>query len=83
MTTAILDSPLASTQSVSAGSALHLVFDAASKIHDGLDQAVSDLMVPAREAGSGILVTRTSPGHYTVAVDSSVPFGQVQEDIAA
>ena len=63
---------------------IHLTFDTAEEVHDGLDSAVKELIEAAVEDGNcGILVTRHEPGAYTVALDESVPFGETYEDIAA
>lgn len=62
---------------------IELEFSSADEIHEGLDRAVEALIEPAREASCGILVTRTLPGQFIVAVDESVPFGETYENIAA
>lgn len=75
MTTATLERPLAA--------AIDLRFSTAGEMHEGIDNAVATLIEPAKEAACGILVTRVHPGHYTVALDEAVPFGETYETIAA
>lgn len=63
---------------------IHLSFERADEVHEGLDRAVTALIETAAASGEcGILVTRHEPGNYTVALDPSVPFGQTHEAIAA
>lgn len=81
MTATTLDRPSPSGEGTTAS--IHLEFSSADAIHEGLDRAVQSLIEPAREANCGILVTRTLPGRYIVAVDESVPFGETYENIAA
>ncbi|WP_426997898.1 hypothetical protein [Pseudarthrobacter sp. N5] len=63
---------------------IKLQFSSADEIHDGLDSAVESLITTAVQDGNcGILVTRHEPGQYSVALDESVPFGKIYEDVAA
>lgn len=63
---------------------IRLTFSTAEEVHDGLENAVQELIEAAVEDGNcGIRVTRHEPGAYTVALDDSVPFGETYEDIAA
>ncbi|MDQ0870664.1 hypothetical protein QFZ70_003137 [Arthrobacter sp. V1I9] len=63
---------------------IDLEFSTAGEMHDGLEEAVAELIeVAAKDAACGILVTRLRPGRYTVALDESVPFGETYEAIAA
>lgn len=64
--------------------AVQLRFASASEVQEGLEAAVAALIKRASsDFCSGILVTRHDPGSYTVALDSSVPFGETQEVHAA
>jgi len=85
MTTATLERPLAAVAADEASDALSidLQFSTAHEMHEGLDNAVAALIEPATDAACGILVTRRRPGHFTVALDESVPFGETYESIAA
>ncbi|XAS68807.1 hypothetical protein V3C33_05895 [Micrococcaceae bacterium Sec5.7] len=86
MSTATLERFTASSSSFEPADsrAIHLQFSSALEIHDGLDNAVAALIeTAALEASCGILVTRHEPGQYSVALDQSVPFGKIYEDIAA
>ncbi|MBM7791794.1 hypothetical protein JOE60_000385 [Paenarthrobacter ilicis] len=63
---------------------IHLSFSKADEIHDGLERAVESLIAnAAADAACGIVVTRHQPGTFTVALDESVPFGQIHEVLAA
>jgi hypothetical protein len=63
---------------------IRLTFATAEELHDGLENAVQELIEAAVEDGNcGIRVTRHEPGTFTVALDDSVPFGETYEDIAA
>lgn len=62
---------------------LDLQFATAEEMREGLDNAVATLIDTAKDAACGILVTRLRPGHFTVALDNSVPFGETYEAIAA
>ena len=63
---------------------IRLTFSTAEEVHDGLENAVQELIEAAVEdANCGIRVTRHEPGAYPVALDDSVPFGETYEDIAA
>ena len=63
---------------------IRLTFSTAEEVHDGLENAVQELIEAAVEDGNcGIRVTRHEPGAYTAALDDSVPFGETYEDIAA
>jgi hypothetical protein len=86
MTTATLERvPAAAGQTEEpALRSINLEFSSASEVHAGLEEAVAELIeVAAKDATCGILVTRLHPGHYTVALDESVPFGETYESIAA
>lgn len=86
MSTATLERLPAAAESVEAPSvrSISLEFSSASEVHAGLEEAVAELIqVAARDAACGILVTRIHPGHYTVALDESVPFGETYESFAA
>lgn len=73
-------SPAAETTEVPS---LDLQFSSAEEMREGLDKAVATLMTAAKDAACGILVTRLHPGRYTVALDQTVPFGEIYENIAA
>jgi hypothetical protein len=78
MTSATMERQITDVRSI------HLTFSTAEEVHDGLDNAVKELIEAAVEDGNcGIRVTRVEPGAYTVALDESVPFGETYEDIAA
>jgi len=63
---------------------ISLEFSSAGEVHSGLEKAVAELIeVAAKDATCGILVTRLHPGHYTVALDESVPFGETYESFTA
>ena len=78
MSSAIMESQTSNVRSI------RLTFSTAEEIHDGLENAVQELIEAAVEDGNcGIRVTRHESGAYTVALDDSVPFGETYEDIAA
>jgi hypothetical protein len=85
MSTALLERPLTAVAAneASAARSLDLHFATAEEMHEGLDNAVATLIETAKDAACGILVTRLRPGHFTVALDESVPFGRTYEAIAA
>ena len=85
MNTITLERPAAASPTVEATEvpSLELHFSSAEEMHEGLDNAVATLMTAAKDAACGILVTRLHPGRYIVAVDESVPFGEIYENIAA
>jgi hypothetical protein len=87
MNTATLERSAAasSTEEAAEPRTIDLQFSNANDMHEGLDNAVATLIETAarEEATCGILVTRLHPGHYTVALDESVPFGETYENIAA
>jgi hypothetical protein len=58
---------------------LEVRVDCASQIEERLNAAVQDLQTVAARTGHGILVTRLSPGQYTIALSAQVPFGQTRE----
>lgn len=47
-----------------------------TRLNEAIDQAMS---TAARARSGGVLVTRHTPGHFTVAVTNQVPYGQVEE----
>ncbi|MFP3579656.1 hypothetical protein [Arthrobacter sp. fls2-241-R2A-200] len=72
------------TPAIIAEREIRLSFSKADEIHDGLERAVEALINNAAvDADCGIMVTRHEPGTYTVALDESVPFGQIHEALAA
>lgn len=83
MNTAILEQRPTMTSGPSAGPrSIQLHFLSVDELQRGLDAAVESLIDAAMRNGKcGILVTRHQPGHYTVALDESVPFGETIEDI--
>ena len=86
MTTATLERTPAAAETTdgSAQRYISLEFSSASEVHTGLEAAVAQLIeIAAKDATCGILVTRLHPGHYTVALDESVPFGETYESFAA
>jgi hypothetical protein len=56
---------------------LHIASPAA--VDSQLDAAVDALLQAAMEDQQGVLVTRHSPRHYSVAVSAAVPFGTTME----
>jgi hypothetical protein len=54
--------------------------ETARQLEERLDAAVRDLqLVAARTRNRGILVTRLNPGHYTLSLSDTVPFGLTRE----
>lgn len=54
--------------------------ETARQLEERLDAAVRDLqLVAARTRNQGILVTRLNPGHYTLLLSDTVPFGLTRE----
>jgi hypothetical protein len=50
------------------------------QLHDLISDAEAALLPAAtKERSAGILVTRHSPGRYTVALSDTVPFGETRE----
>jgi hypothetical protein len=59
---------------------LEVKVDTAQQLEERLNAAVRNLQdVATRTGAHGILVTRLNPGHYTVALSDSVPFGVTRE----
>jgi hypothetical protein len=59
---------------------LEVRVDTARHIEERLNAAVRNLQdVAVRTRKHGILVTRLNPGHYTVSLSDSVPFGLTRE----
>ncbi|WP_231938494.1 hypothetical protein [Arthrobacter sp. B6] len=86
MNTITLDRPVAATPALKTPEfpAVDLHFSSVDEVHEGLDNAVAVLIeTAAKDAACGILVTRLHPGRYTVALDESVPFGEIYESSAA
>ena len=86
MSTATMERPTAPSNAAGSSDSrsIHLAFTSADEVHEGLENAVEALIETAAQDGTcGIRVTRLEPGHYKVALDESVPFGETHEDIAA
>ena len=86
MNTATLERPAVALPTAETAElpSIDLQFSTADEMHEGLENAVAALIrTAAKVAACGILVTRVHPGHYTVALDESVPFGETYENIAA
>ena len=63
---------------------LEVLVDEAGRLHELLDNAEAALRQTAmRWRTAGILVTRHSPGRYTLALCDAVPFGETREQILA
>ncbi|WP_104175555.1 hypothetical protein [Arthrobacter sp. Y81] len=59
---------------------LEVKVDTAQQLEERLNAAVRSLQdVATRTRAHGILVTRLNPGHYTVSLSDSVPFGVTRE----
>ncbi|MEV7133726.1 hypothetical protein AB0N24_12640 [Arthrobacter sp. NPDC093128] len=59
---------------------LEVKVDTARQLEERLNAAVRSLQdVAIRTRAQGILVTRLNPGHYTVSLSDSVPFGVTRE----
>jgi hypothetical protein len=59
---------------------LEVKVDTARQLEERLDAAVRSLQGAAtRTRAHGILVTRLNPGHYTVSLSDTVPFGETRE----
>lgn len=59
---------------------LEVKVETARQLEERLDAAVRNLqLVAARTRSRGILVTRLDPGHYTVSLSDTVPFGVTRE----
>lgn len=52
------------------------VRDMEVRLNEAIDTAMS---TAARERSGGVLVTRHSPAHFTVAITAQVPYGWVRE----
>lgn len=48
-------------------------------VDEELNSAVADLQPTASDERHGVLVTRHSPRHYSVAISAAVPFGTIME----
>ena len=59
---------------------LEVKVETAQQLDDRLNDAVLNLQaVATRTRQHGILVTRLNPGHYTVSLSDTVPFGVTRE----
>lgn len=52
---------------------------ASQLVDEELDSAVAVLQPAALDERHGVLVTRHSPRHYSVAISAAVPFGTIME----
>ncbi|WP_221385973.1 hypothetical protein [Arthrobacter sp. MAHUQ-56] len=59
----------------------HIEFHVAAPqaVEEELDSAVAVLQPAAVDERHGVLVTRHSPTHYSVAISAAVPFGTIME----
>ncbi|MCX2746808.1 hypothetical protein OOZ51_03135 [Arthrobacter sp. MI7-26] len=58
---------------------LEVRVDHASKVDRALDDAIAEVQGAATRHQTGMMITRTGPGKYTVRADPAVPFGLIRQ----